>query len=476
MAGAQAIRLASYERDGQWAAALGVAGDRLVDAGAAARHAGLDDGVAWSSVRAIVAQDAGRLAALNEAAGALAANGDGDGVLAAADAHLGPPVPDPQKILCIGLNYRAHANEAALDEPTVPMVFAKFPNVLIGSGASIELPEGHGEKVDYEGEIAVVIGRRAYRRSEEDALDVVAGWMPFNDVSARDVQTLTSQWTVGKSPDTFGPCGPYLVLDDALGDGGLEIETQVNGERVQHANSDRMIFSVARLIAFLTTFITLEPGDIVVTGTPEGVGAHRDPPRFLRDGDVVRGARQRRAPVQPGPPPRVGPRSTRHEFVALTGSRDASASTPSSSKPTRSATSPAACVAMSAASCVRCCPASPPEDVQLTRARAQPCGLLACSAIGARRRGHLAQRVTRSLSFSRSDWRTMSALAGSPCSSARAKPLACSKRMCGGSGGTSGSVTTSRTTGRSAASARSQAGPTSPGASTRMPSRPSWRA
>ncbi|HSS58311.1 MAG TPA: fumarylacetoacetate hydrolase family protein [Solirubrobacteraceae bacterium] len=287
MAGAQAIRLASYERDGQWAAALGVAGDRLVDAGAAARHAGLDDGVAWSSVRSIVAQDAGRLAALNEAASALAANGDGDGVLAAADAHLGPPVPDPQKILCIGLNYRAHANEAALDEPTVPMVFAKFPNVLIGSGASIELPEGHGEKVDYEGEIAVVIGRRAYRRSEEDALDVVAGWMPFNDVSARDVQTLTSQWTVGKSPDTFGPCGPYLVLDDALGDGGLEIETQVNGERVQHANSDRMIFSVARLIAFLTTFITLEPGDIVVTGTPEGVGAHRDPPRFLAAGDVV---------------------------------------------------------------------------------------------------------------------------------------------------------------------------------------------
>jgi 2-keto-4-pentenoate hydratase/2-oxohepta-3-ene-1,7-dioic acid hydratase in catechol pathway len=285
MGGAQAIRLASYERAGHWAAALGVRGDRLVDAAAAARHAGLDDGVDWSSVRAIVAQDGDRLAALNEAASALAAGGDD--VLAAADARLGPPVPDPQKILCVGLNYRAHANEAALDEPTVPMVFAKFPNVLIGSGASIELPEGHGEKVDYEGEIAVVIGRRAYRRSEDDALEVVAGWMPFNDVSARDLQTQTSQWTVGKSPDTFGPCGPYLVVDDALGEGGLEIETQVNGERVQHARSDRMIFSVARLIAFLTTFITLEPGDIIVTGTPEGVGAHRDPPRFLRDGDVV---------------------------------------------------------------------------------------------------------------------------------------------------------------------------------------------
>ena len=258
-----------------------------MDAGAAARHAGLDDGVAWSSVRAIVAQDAGASPRCTRRRARSPPTATATASWPRRTPILGPPVPDPQKILCIGLNYRAHANEAALDEPTVPMVFAKFPNVLIGSGAPIELPEGHGEKVDYEGEIAVVIGRRAYRRSEEDALDVVAGWMPFNDVSARDVQTLTSQWTVGKSPDTFGPCGPYLVLDDAMRDGGLEIETQVNGERVQHARSDRMIFSVARLIAFLTTFITLEPGDIIVTGTPEGVGAHRDPPRFLRDGDVV---------------------------------------------------------------------------------------------------------------------------------------------------------------------------------------------
>jgi acylpyruvate hydrolase len=286
-AAAEPLRLATYERAGRWAAGVGVPGGRLVDADAAARHAGLDDGVAWSSVRALVAQAPDRLAALGEAAGALADSGDPDVAVAAAGARLGPPVPDPQKILCVGLNYRAHANEAALDEPVVPMVFAKFPNVLIGSGAPIELPDGHGEKVDYEGEIAVVIGRRAYRRSEDDALDVVAGWMPFNDVSARDLQTQTSQWTVGKSPDTFGPCGPYLVLDDAMRDGGLEIETKVNGERVQHARSDRMIFSVARLIAFLTTFITLEPGDIIVTGTPEGVGAHRDPPRYLRDGDVV---------------------------------------------------------------------------------------------------------------------------------------------------------------------------------------------
>lgn len=282
------MRLASYERAGKWAAAVAVSEDHLVDAGVAAQRSGLAaNGADWTSVRALLAAPADRLAALGEAAEALLAEAHPDVVMPVADARLGPPVPDPEKILCVGLNYRAHAAEASLDEPSVPLIFAKFPNVLIGSGAAIELPESHATHVDYEGEIAVVIGRRAYRLSEADALDAVAGWMPFNDVSARDLQTQTSQWTVGKSPDTFGPCGPYLVLDDALRDGGLEIETQVNGERVQHAHTDQLIFSVARLIAFLTSTMTLVPGDIIVTGTPEGVGAHRDPPRFLRDGDEV---------------------------------------------------------------------------------------------------------------------------------------------------------------------------------------------
>jgi acylpyruvate hydrolase len=238
-------------------------------------------------VRGILGQPADRLGALADGSEAVAAQADPEVVLDPASARLGPPVPDPQKILCVGLNYRAHAVEASLDEPPVPLVFAKFPNVLIGSGAAIELPPGNGERVDYEGEIAVVIGRPAYRVSEDEALDAVAGWMPFNDVSARDLQTQTSQWTVGKSPDTFGPCGPSLVLENAFRDGGLEIETRVNGEQVQHAHTDQMIFSAARLIAFLTRTMTLVPGDIIVTGTPEGVGAHRDPPRFLRDGDVV---------------------------------------------------------------------------------------------------------------------------------------------------------------------------------------------
>ena len=281
------MRLATYERGGEWVAAVVVADGLLVDAAAAARHAGLDGGGAWGSVRGVLGQPADRLGALADGAEAVAAQADPEVVLDPASTRLGPPVPDPQKILCVGLNYRAHAAEASLDEPPVPLVFAKFPNVLIGSGAAIELPAGNGEHVDYEGEIAVVIGRAAYRVSEDEALDAVAGWMPFNDVSARDLQTQTSQWTVGKSPDTFGPCGPSLVLENAFRDGGLEIETRVNGEQVQHAHTDQMIFSAARLIAFLTQTMTLVPGDIIVTGTPDGVGAHRDPPRFLRDGDVV---------------------------------------------------------------------------------------------------------------------------------------------------------------------------------------------
>jgi len=281
------MRLATYDRDGKWAAAVVLADERLVEAAAAARRAGLDSDGSWSSVRGILGEPADRLNALADGAEALAADGAPDVVLDSASARLGPPVPDPQKILCVGLNYRAHAAEASLDEPPVPLVFAKFPNVLIGSGAAIELPAGNGEKVDYEGEIAVVIGRPTYRVSEDDALAAIAGWMPFNDVSARDLQTQTSQWTVGKSPDTFGPCGPSLVLENPWHDGGLDIETHVNGERVQHAHTDQMIFSAARLISFLSTTMTLVPGDIIVTGTPEGVGAHGNPPRFLREGDVV---------------------------------------------------------------------------------------------------------------------------------------------------------------------------------------------
>ena len=277
------MRLATYEHAGAARPAVAV-DDRLVDVAAAARRAGLEADPALRTVRGILAQRAAELPRLEEAATELADAGD---AVAADAVRFAPPVPDPEKILCVGLNYRAHASEASLDEPDVPLIFAKFPNTLIGAGAPIRLPAANADQVDYEGEVAVVIGRRARGLDEHEALDAVVGWMPFNDVSARDLQTQTSQWTVGKSPDTFGPCGPYLVLDDALRDGGLELQTRVNGELLQHAHTDEMIFSVARIVAFLSRTMTLVPGDIVVTGTPEGVGAHRTPARYLAAGDVV---------------------------------------------------------------------------------------------------------------------------------------------------------------------------------------------
>jgi 2-keto-4-pentenoate hydratase/2-oxohepta-3-ene-1,7-dioic acid hydratase in catechol pathway len=280
------MRLASYERGGRWRAAVALDGG-LVDAAAAAARGGLGEHDAWETVRGMLAMPADRLAQLEDTAHTMLAEGPSEAVLRRDDVRLGPPVPDPEKILCVGLNYRAHAAEAALDEPTVPMIFAKFPNTLIPSGAPILMPERYGDQIDFEGEIAVVIGRRAYDLPEDRALDAIAGWMPFNDVTARDLQRRTSQWTAGKSPDTFGPCGPHLVLDDALRTGGLELETHVNGERVQQAHSDQMIFSVAQLISFLTSFMTLMPGDIIATGTPHGVGAHRTPPEFLQPGDVI---------------------------------------------------------------------------------------------------------------------------------------------------------------------------------------------
>ena len=204
-----------------------------------------------------------------------------------AELPLGPPVPDPDKILCLGLNYRAHAAESAMEVPAAPVLFAKFRNALVGSGAPVELPAASG-KVDYEGELAVVIGRRCKHVAAVDALSVVAGYMPLNDISARDLQLQTPQWTAGKAPDTFAPCGPALVTADEVGDPqALTLTTRLNGGTVQHASTADMIFSVATTIAFISRVITLEPGDIIATGTPSGVGQSRTPPIFLKPGDEI---------------------------------------------------------------------------------------------------------------------------------------------------------------------------------------------
>jgi acylpyruvate hydrolase len=206
--------------------------------------------------------------------------------IALADSTLHAPITDAQKIICIGLNYRDHAEETAQEIPAAPMWFAKFANSLIGSGQEIVLPAAHPEYVDYEAELALVIGRTAKNISAGDALSYVAGAMPFNDVSARDLQLQNPLWTSGKAIDTFAPCGPALVSLDEIGDlGALDLRTRINGEVLQRGRTSNLIFDPAELVSWLSRTITLLPGDIIATGTPAGVGAAQG--RFLRDGDIV---------------------------------------------------------------------------------------------------------------------------------------------------------------------------------------------
>jgi acylpyruvate hydrolase len=211
---------------------------------------------------------------------------DADERIPLAGSALCAPIPDAQKIICMGLNYRDHAEETGQEIPAAPMWFAKFANSLIGSGQQIVLPAAHPEFVDYEAELALVIGRSARNVAAKDALSHLAGGMPFNDVTARDLQFQNPLWTSGKAIDTFAPCGPTLVTLDEIGDlGALELSTRINGEVLQRGTTANLIFGAAELIAWLSRTITLLPGDIIATGTPAGVGAAQG--RFLRDGDTV---------------------------------------------------------------------------------------------------------------------------------------------------------------------------------------------
>jgi 2-keto-4-pentenoate hydratase/2-oxohepta-3-ene-1,7-dioic acid hydratase in catechol pathway len=211
----------------------------------------------------------------------------GNRVLSLETLELGPPVPNPDKILCLGVNYREHAAEAQQEIPVVPLVFAKFRNSLTGPTSPILLPRV-SKLIDYEGELAVIIGTRCKAVTEQEALHYVAGYSIMNDVTARDVQAQTSQWTAGKALDTFAPMGPGIVPTSQITDPQrLTLITRVNGQEVQHDSTANMIFSVAAAIAFLSSLMTLEPGDIIATGTPSGVGFKRTPPLFLQDGDVV---------------------------------------------------------------------------------------------------------------------------------------------------------------------------------------------
>lgn len=211
---------------------------------------------------------------------------DGEPV-STASLELLAPVPRPRKIVCIGRNYLEHATERGFDAPPEPILFAKWANSVSAPGATVVVPE-QTVQPDWEAELGVVIGSRCSRVPVEDALEHVAGYTCLNDLSARDLQNRVSQWTRGKAIDGFLPMGPALVTPDEVGDPQqLAVRCRVNGETMQDGHTSLMIWSVAELIAFVSETITLDPGDVIATGTPAGIGAARSPQVFLRDGDVV---------------------------------------------------------------------------------------------------------------------------------------------------------------------------------------------
>ena len=280
------MQLVSYRLDGHevesWRAGVEHNG-LLVDAGTL-----LNDAVAVSTTRHLLAAGSATVQrAFEQARKVFDAGLDAPGVFQAASLELGPPVPDPDKIICIGVNYADHASETGLTRTEIPLFFGKFRNSLTGPTSPILLPRVSSQ-IDYEGELAVVIGMRCKEVSEQAALQYVAGYSILNDVSARDLQMKTSQYMAGNALDTFAPMGPGIVPASDIPDPqALQLTTRVNGQVVQHASTSTMIFSVAAIISFLSSIMTLEPGDIIATGTPSGVGFMRTPPLYLKDGDIV---------------------------------------------------------------------------------------------------------------------------------------------------------------------------------------------
>ena len=203
------------------------------------------------------------------------------------EAYWFAPVPRPGKLICIGLNYRDHAAESNMAIPERPVMFSKFATAVIAPGEAVVLPAS-SKQVDYEAELAVIIGRRAKSVSANRALEYVLGYTAFNDVSARDFQFADGQWQRGKSCDTFAPMGPTIVTADVIPNPHkLSIKLRLNGQTMQDSNTDNLIFGIPQLISFLSETITLEPGDVIATGTPAGVGFARKPPVFLKDGDKM---------------------------------------------------------------------------------------------------------------------------------------------------------------------------------------------
>lgn len=273
------MRLLSYEAEGSLRPGVQLDGEVFDVAGL------LGESGSPASMRALLETHGEDLAGLAAKLEAAASGGASVGALS--ELRLGPPVPDPSKVLCIGINYRDHAAETGRALPEHPDVFNKFPTSLVGQGAELPLTAVTA-KPDYEGELAVVIAKPCRSVAPEEATDRIAGATILNDVTARDLQFNATQWLPGKALDDSTPCGPELVTLDEVGDlQALELSTRVNGVEVQHSNTELMIFSVAKIISYISHFLTLRPGDVITTGTPDGVGSRKDPPSWLAPGDVV---------------------------------------------------------------------------------------------------------------------------------------------------------------------------------------------
>jgi 2-keto-4-pentenoate hydratase/2-oxohepta-3-ene-1,7-dioic acid hydratase in catechol pathway len=268
------VRLLSYEAGGAGPQAGILLGEDLVPTAALGAPATVRGLLTALDARALI-----DLAARAQSAGER---------IALSDVSLCAPVPDPEKIICLGLNYRDHARESGQEIPTSPIWFAKFANSLLAAGQEILLPADAPAAVDYEAELAVVIGKAGYQIPASQAMEHVFGYTVMNDVSARDVQRATTQWSLGKSFPTFAPMGPWVVSKDEVPDPhALGISMTIGGERLQDSNTGKMIFRIPALIEYIAGIVPLEVGDTISTGTPAGVGMGRTPQRWLKPGEEM---------------------------------------------------------------------------------------------------------------------------------------------------------------------------------------------
>jgi 2-keto-4-pentenoate hydratase/2-oxohepta-3-ene-1,7-dioic acid hydratase in catechol pathway len=278
------MKLVSYDHEGTLKPGL-IHDGRIFDLRSVLRSAGLPAEV--PSIRAFLDEHGDRLPEIAAAFTQPLAESWVEAVGPVDSLRLGPPVADPSKVLCVGLNYSDHVGETGRAMPEYPDLFAKFASSLIGPYDAIDRSDVT-DNLDFEGELAIVIGKSCNKVDEADALGHVAGLTVLNDITARDLQYRGTQWLAGKAVDRATPVGPALVTLDEIGDPqNLDIQTFVNGTQVQSSNTRYMIFPIARVVSYISQFLTLAPGDVIATGTPEGIGSKRTPPLWLRPGDKV---------------------------------------------------------------------------------------------------------------------------------------------------------------------------------------------